>query len=363
MYSLLSNSSTEIGSSLVESQALDLEKLYRLAKDARLTSIITVGFFALLIYEHLLTLDKEISLVWKNPKPSIAKYIFIWNRYFSFLVMGVCTSVYIQQVNSDVLCTLYSRIRYLSSTIIVLTVDVILMLRVWILFNQSRKLLYFMIPAILGEAAVMLLIGEATVQDLTVNVFSPLFNGCYSSKPLPWYFPIFAVPSLVVGLVMFVLTIYHCTASSKLDLSFGSIVDVRGSWMPIASLFLRDGVFWFCAVIAVNPVQIVLWLVEPVTLGEVLMVPSTIVYSIIGSRSLINLLDITNVEIANRPIVPKSLISSNSSSRQTSEAYSTDSPIVWRPYPATPTTYDPPTFMTYPPLPANRWDSERPDYV
>ncbi|KAJ6576127.1 hypothetical protein DFH09DRAFT_1311566 [Mycena vulgaris] len=52
----------------------------------------TVAFFVLLIFDHLLTLDQEVELVWKNHKPSLARYIYIWNRYCSLLLVGVCTS-------------------------------------------------------------------------------------------------------------------------------------------------------------------------------------------------------------------------------------------------------------------------------
>ncbi|KAJ7049875.1 hypothetical protein C8F01DRAFT_1348897 [Mycena amicta] len=268
----------------------EMDKLFELATDAQITSLITIGFFALLIYDHIMTIDNEVALIWKIRRPSVAKYIYIWNRYFSLVALGVCASVYVQQIDSDALY-----VPRAPSTV-----------PVWILFSKSWKLLSFMIPAILIEAAVMLLVGELTTQAAPTNVHSRLVNGCYSTSPLPWYFPLFAVPSLVVGFIMFVLTAYRCC--SKLGLSFSNIMDVRRSWMPIATLFLRDGVFGFWPLlVTVNPVQIVLWMVAPVALSEILFVPSTIVYSIIGSRSLLNLLDIAHGSVsplANVPSAP-----------------------------------------------------------
>jgi hypothetical protein len=46
---------------------------------------------------------------------------------------------------------------------------------------------------------------------------------------------------------MFCLTIYNC--HTRLQIKFSQILYVKESWMPVATLFLRDGVFWFLAVI------------------------------------------------------------------------------------------------------------------
>ncbi|KAJ6517412.1 hypothetical protein C8R47DRAFT_1087228 [Mycena vitilis] len=272
-----------------------VELLFRLAVDAQTTALISFAFFILLVYDYLTTLDKEVEFIWSNPKPSLARYIYIWNRYFSLVVSGICATVYLQHVNDNDLCTLYSRIRYLSSTIIILTVDFILMLRVWILFGKAKKLLFFIAPWLVVETAVMLVVGELAVQNAQTNIFVPFVTGCYSLGGLPPYFFVFALPSLILGFVMFCLTVYNCHV--RLEVSFTRIHDVRQSWMPIATLFLRDGIYWFGAVIAVNPVQILLWQLAPVTLSQVLMVPSTVVYSIIGSRVLLNLMDLVSADV------------------------------------------------------------------
>ncbi|KAJ6533810.1 hypothetical protein DFH09DRAFT_1370006 [Mycena vulgaris] len=284
---------TTIISPQVDSE--DMERLFKFATDSQTTSFMAVAFFILLLFDHLITLDQEIELIWKNPTPSLARYIYIWNRYFSLLVVGVCMSVYLQQVNSDDVCRLYSRIRYLTSTVIVVTVDFILMLRVCALFGRSRKLAFCIMPCIILETTVMVFIGELTTRKLKRNIYIEFINGCYASDDLPSYFIFFAVPSLVVGFIMFCLTVYNC--NRRLEISFSQTFNVKASWMPLAALFLRDGVYLFLAVIAVNPVQIILWLEAPVSLVEVLMVPSMAVYSIIGSRVLLNLMELFNVDV------------------------------------------------------------------
>ncbi|KAJ7362337.1 hypothetical protein DFH08DRAFT_840737 [Mycena albidolilacea] len=279
----------------------EVEMIFRLAVDAQTTSFMAVTFFALLVFDYFITLDKEVAVIWSNRRPSMARYIYIINRYFSLLVLGVCASVYLKHANDDDLCQLYARLRYASSTIIIATVDFILMLRVWVLFGKSRKLLFFIVPWILIEIAAMILVGELTVQRDSTYLHYDFIGGCYSLDGLPPYFSLFALPSLVLGFSMFCLTVWNCHA--KLEISFSQILDhdVKRSWMPIATLFFRDGVYWFVAVVAVNPVQMLLWQVAPITLSQVLMVPSMVVYSIIGSRVLLNMMDLLNAEVVSVP--------------------------------------------------------------
>ncbi|KAJ6571359.1 hypothetical protein B0H19DRAFT_1255344 [Mycena capillaripes] len=179
-----------------------------------------------------------------------------------------------------------------------------------------------MAPWIVAETAIMLYIGESTLKKLSGSVYLPFISGCYSLSGLPPYFFLLIMPSLVLGFIMFGLTVYSCHA--RLEVSWSQILNVKQSWAPIAPLFLRDGIYWFAAVVAVNPVQVVMWQLAPVTLSQVLMVyvmssslllmvpnpeyhsfpkssPSIVVYSIIGSRVLLNLLDLLSAEVVGVP--------------------------------------------------------------
>ncbi|GLB37231.1 hypothetical protein LshimejAT787_0402820 [Lyophyllum shimeji] len=44
------------------------------------TRYLTASGLVLLVYDHILTLSTEISLIWSSP-PSFSKYLFLLNRY------------------------------------------------------------------------------------------------------------------------------------------------------------------------------------------------------------------------------------------------------------------------------------------
>ncbi|KAJ7784914.1 hypothetical protein DFH07DRAFT_763527 [Mycena maculata] len=124
--------------------------------------------------------------------------------------------------------------------------------------------MYFLIPLMFVEIGVMFFISIFTIKN--------------ADSVIPTTF------------IMFVMTLYNC--KTRLGLNFSS----RNA-MPLVNLFLRDGIYWFLAVVAVNPPQIILWSVARATLTELLV----IVYSIIGSRVLLNILELMLVNTHRDP--------------------------------------------------------------
>ncbi|KAF8874183.1 hypothetical protein BD779DRAFT_1476630 [Infundibulicybe gibba] len=135
----------------------------------------------------------------------------------------------------------------LSSSILVCTVDFILAFRVWILYEKSRKILWFLI---------------VIVSDTTgSHIFS--------------FYP---TPMVIVSFVMFLMTLYRCLFWNRMK-------------TPIFSLFLRDGVFWFLAVLLVIVPEIVTGALsrDSRALSELMALPTLAVFCLIGSRVLLNI--------------------------------------------------------------------------
>ncbi|KAJ7274642.1 hypothetical protein C8J57DRAFT_235305 [Mycena rebaudengoi] len=267
-----------------------IKELLQLASDAKTTSYFAVGALTFLIYDHLLSFGPEIQFIWMRPK-SLASYIYIWNRYLTLAITCISTSVLVREVKTDqVFCQIYTLAQGVASTLIVATVDIILLLRVWILFRKSRMLLYILLPFIFIEIATMFIIAIVTILESSHYVHSgPLIKGCYSLI-VPTIFAFYPVPSFVVTFIMFVMTLYNCKSRHGVTLT-------SRNRMPLVSLFLRDGIFWFLGIVAVNPPQILMFAFARRSLIELLLIPSIVVYSIIGSRVLLNIMEAMNVEV------------------------------------------------------------------
>ncbi|KAJ7892898.1 hypothetical protein B0H14DRAFT_2560132 [Mycena olivaceomarginata] len=76
-------------------------------------------------------------------------------------------------------CQVFMQVEGLAATIIVGTVDVVLLLRVYVLYGNSKKMLIFLIPLVLCEVILMEII--SIFSDLPLNSFAHLdpLLGCY----------------------------------------------------------------------------------------------------------------------------------------------------------------------------------------
>ncbi|KAF8884844.1 hypothetical protein BD779DRAFT_760684 [Infundibulicybe gibba] len=179
-------------------------------------------------------------------------------------------------------CYAYEMFQAFSGSVLVVTIDVILAFRVWILYEKSRRLLWFFVVFMSAELITTTALGIKCVSLMTTYVhLGPYLDGCWlatgnAPRPFSYYF----APTIIVSFVMFLMTVYRC-------LFWNNQVGI-----PIFSLFLRDGVFWFLAILLVLPPEIALMALPSLNsraLSDLMLMPTFAVYSLIGSRVLLNI--------------------------------------------------------------------------
>ncbi|KAJ7723791.1 hypothetical protein B0H16DRAFT_1698864 [Mycena metata] len=248
--------------------------------DARTTGSMILGALTLVAYDHLITLDNEVELMWKS-RIHTTNFVYLWNRYFTLIVLICDASVMLNPYQSNAVCIRFFQSEAVTSTLILATVDFILVLRVWILYDKKRWLLYLLVPMIALEIVTMALVSHYTIASVKEYwALSWPLVGCYPHGNVPRYFAFYSVPVLVVSMVMFGMTCYKC---GKTLLTHGR------AQMPIYNLFLRDGVFWFVAIFMTFIPEVVIWARARQSLAELLIAPGLAVTSIIGSRVLMNI--------------------------------------------------------------------------
>ncbi|KAJ7940315.1 hypothetical protein B0H13DRAFT_2299351 [Mycena leptocephala] len=112
----------------------------------------------------------------------------------------------------------------------------------------------------------------------------PILPGCYAlDYQLPRLFTFYAIPSFVTlakSCSMFAMTLYKCGLT---------ILTLGHQNTPLFTLFLRDGVFWFLALVLVSVEVVVVWHTARQTLSQIPVVLSTGLIAIIGSRVVLNI--------------------------------------------------------------------------
>ncbi|KAF8174438.1 hypothetical protein K438DRAFT_1980193 [Mycena galopus ATCC 62051] len=164
----------------------------------------------------------------------------------------------------------------ITITVAALSVDSILVLRVWILYNKSRWLIYFLVPLMTAEIIALLTIGALSILPTKGG---PILKGCYSTT-VTRLFAFYAVPLLAIAIIMFSLTFYKCS-EHLLRTRFAAR-------MPIVTQFLRDGVL-FLTILVSTTVELGIWIRGRQTLVEVPIIPAIVLHAVLGARILLNI--------------------------------------------------------------------------
>ncbi|KAJ6469713.1 hypothetical protein C8R47DRAFT_765291 [Mycena vitilis] len=95
---------------------------------------------------------------------------------------------------------------------------------------------------------------------------------------------------------------------------------------PIIALFLRDGVFWFLALVLVSIVEIVLWDRARPTLAQIPVIPSSACVAMIGARVVLNIKAVASHtgEAAGATTVGTELVVRRPGTAREMEAYTMD---------------------------------------
>ncbi|KAJ7777314.1 hypothetical protein B0H16DRAFT_1853782 [Mycena metata] len=266
------------------------QEIFQLIADTRTTNELAVAGLTIVLLEHIATFPDEINLVWQSRfSPSSVFYVGpslrshdtgfydcskIWIRYLPLIALSIDISFMLKAEGSD-------RGEMAISTIFHISADIILVLRVWILYGRSRPLLYFwVVPLIAAETIAMFVVGVYTIKPLDEYIhIGPVIGGCYSLE-VPRLFTYYALPPFILSCIMFSMTLYKCAAT---------LMAMGPRRTPVTALFLRDGLFYFLALMLVGVVEIILWAKARPTLAQIPVIPGTAGIVVISARVLLNI--------------------------------------------------------------------------
>ncbi|KAJ7694590.1 hypothetical protein B0H17DRAFT_1057258 [Mycena rosella] len=211
--------------------------------DARLANYFAASAFTILFIDFISTIDEEIHFVWKKPwrVPSV-----LYNRYMTLFTVVLSMPFMFREVKSD-------HTEGLASTFLFGSFNLLLMLRVWILYGKTRRMAHILFPMLFCKWIDLLHFSRLT-DTLSSQVAVPVM---VSSN-----FAFYAIPPLVVTFAMFVMTIHKCLVTLRAD----KLAD-----MPIITLFLRDGIVWFIVVFFFYGSELIIWASLRATLTHVLV--------------------------------------------------------------------------------------------
>ncbi|KAJ7793359.1 hypothetical protein B0H14DRAFT_3498221 [Mycena olivaceomarginata] len=260
-------------------------ELLELIANLRLTGYFAAASLCVLLYDHILCFPDEVGLMWGS-RWRLAK--ILWNRYFSLIAIryalvplmilytinptdSLNASVVVWEIETEA-------VQGITTTIIIATVDFVLMVGTSIL-ALSVAVDFVLIGLDKDTFTLSQFSADVTLkvrhQPETINY--PLSS---TAADVPRFLALYAAVPLLVTFIMFAMTVYKCSVTLR-----GSLRQV----MPVWQLFLRDGVLWFFAVFITAGATFLIWMMPWETLKQLLLVPASVVYSTVASRTLLNI--------------------------------------------------------------------------
>ncbi|KAJ7446548.1 hypothetical protein FB451DRAFT_1291562 [Mycena latifolia] len=225
---------------------MDSDSLTTAISNAQLVSYCDVAVVAALTYDTLLNIGEEYEHIWK-PRWSLIKFLYLWTRYSTFidttLAVHMRTHISGNQANCRVM-TIFDRIFAVMGIVVT---EVILTLRTYALYGQSKRLLLCLIIMWLSIGGVNLWAMVKWATSLTEVPFSPA-NICNLDSSTNAGLACYS--ALLVGeTVIVLLTLYkgfHTFSLSRPGFRQSQLV----------TTFYRDGVLFYLAMLMILAVDV-----------------------------------------------------------------------------------------------------------
>lgn len=206
-------------------------------KDLVLTRYVSVAALTWLIYDHVLTFEKERTWIWSN-RVTLTKVLFLINRYSAPIVMFAEIIQFSGRLKlSNDLCVIWLLFEALWQSLSALIAQFLLGLRMCAIWGSrpwTKVVLYG--GCLVCSIASLTSIGIALARVSRSYRYFPQFQICYTPEPLSsWLWAAFFLPIMVFDIIIFGLTVWNVLGGREERVRRGSLV----------SMMWRDGAIYF----------------------------------------------------------------------------------------------------------------------
>jgi len=193
------------------------------------TRMLAVASFALFVYDHILTFDREVEFFW-NGKWTMTRILFFANRYFPPVIFSLGLVCLFMPRLSFEFCAATIPAIFLLDTVAITIVQAIIVTRCWYLFQNCRVSRFVIIFSYLGCAvATFIILGFVwhELQPLQMDMGIE-WDGCMA--PLSKHVYRVFIPGIIIHTLL-----YGATTLPALRLKS------KGKSSPIMNRLMMDG--------------------------------------------------------------------------------------------------------------------------
>ncbi|KAL1708920.1 hypothetical protein EV121DRAFT_267639 [Schizophyllum commune] len=259
----------------MSSAAAIIETLVQRLWDLQATHCAHVASSTIIVFDHLITLDDEIQLIWKSSW-SLGKILFMFNRYFGLasVVVNLYGLFTPSLTDSLYVCNCLNYFRW----------QVILLMRLYVLYLLNKKILIvmlvgFVISSGFAAAIMGLVMQRVTAVVVTLPGLKPMcVPGNVSAKFYTYWIPFLGFESLLCALAL-----YRGFQTYRMDNA--SYTSSR----LLIRILIRDSVMYYLAVFATYFTNMLMWAAAPPSLLELPIGFAVAVSCVLGNRMMFNI--------------------------------------------------------------------------
>ncbi|PBK69265.1 hypothetical protein ARMSODRAFT_957630 [Armillaria solidipes] len=261
----------------------------------RATSMSYVSALTLVVYDIIVSFGQEVELVWRSQWSS-PKMLYFLARYYAVVYLSITAWVNISEEPSDKLCHLYYYWLFLAGPSTYLFIlDLILLLRVYALYNQNKFLFIFLSSCAVGSVATALWAFSVVCRHVvsSVTTMAVPWRGCRSMAPNTKYGIAAYVPSFLLSVLFLILTVtkfwrtYRAICGRTYDPR--TVMTQMKHISPLLTAFVEDGCIFFALITFALMLRIATAFCMRGPIHAIFLPWSIVCYYYAGSHLLLNL--------------------------------------------------------------------------
>ncbi|KAF6761320.1 hypothetical protein DFP72DRAFT_880722 [Ephemerocybe angulata] len=253
-----------------------MDSLVEAYQQTRNANYLATCGYTLAIADFIHTFSEEVRLMWPIPLSSV-KVLFFVARYYTLLHLGLSAMYHLRSGLTPGECTRAFVQLFISSSMAVLSAEVILYMRVYALSGMNKRLMAYL--------AIQYLILHGFALRFTTKI---LVSVRFEPSPIPNLpcIPIY-IDRSAAGIV-FCLSLASTIAIMAI-MVYISRRQYRDFESSLISLFFRDGVLYFICLSTLTCANIVSSNVAPPPYKFITLEPQVLSHSILATRMLMHL--------------------------------------------------------------------------
>ncbi|KAH9852531.1 hypothetical protein C2E23DRAFT_186884 [Lenzites betulinus] len=238
------------------------------------TSEVACAATAFLVWDALINLDQEVEYIWKGPS-SWVKWTYVVIRHAPYLIQGSVLTLVGRagHVWHNKQCEAWIAYQLVGIEVLTIAVEVVLMIRVYAMYNRNRSVLTLVLVFFAAEITAMWTILGISIPQIT---FTPQCLITSTPKVFPTYWTI----SLAFETTLFTLTLVRFATTA---------VASQLRKQSILYLLVRDGTWAYAIIFVVMLLNTLMYETQHNALAGVCYFWEISVMSFAGSHILLNL--------------------------------------------------------------------------